>query len=134
MTQVTGGCRCGAVRIIATGQPFRVGLCHCMDCRKHYGAPFAALAIFPESAVTITGETRSYRDRHFCPICGSPVFARWADELEVNLGTLDAPDQFRPTYELWTVRRESWLPEFTWMNHYDRDRENPDRTEARPDP
>lgn len=38
-------------------------------------------------------------------------------------------DQFRPTYELWTVRRESWLPPFPLPRHYEHDR--PDgRTEG----
>ncbi len=62
--------------------------------------------------MTIEGETRSYKNRHFCPSCGSPVFGRGDDEVEVNLGSFDAPDQFTPTYELWTSRRESWLPPF----------------------
>src|SRR5690606_40143350 len=51
-------------------------------------------------------------DLFFCPRCGSPVFARSGDEIEVNLGSLDTPDQLAPTYELWTIRRESWLPPF----------------------
>ena len=122
MNNVTGGCLCGAVRITATEQPYRVGLCHCLDCRKHHGALFHASAIFHETAVTLTGETRAYRGRHFCPVCGSPVLARTGDEVEVNLGTFDAPDQFRPTYELWTIRRESWLPEFPKLRHYEKDR------------
>ena len=48
----------------------------------------------------------------FLPRCGSSIFARSADEIEVNLGSLDAPDQLIPTYESWIVRRESWLPPF----------------------
>ena len=129
MHQVTGGCLCGAVSIIATGKPYRVGICHCMDCRKHHGALFHASAIFPEAAVTVTGETRSFQGRHFCPACGSPVFGRTGDEIEVNLGALDAPDQFRPTYELWTIRRESWLPGFDGMRHYVQNREGTTRRE-----
>ena len=106
MDRFTGGCRCESVRIVATGRPYRVGICHCLDCRKHHGALFHASAIFPQDAVTITGETRDYEGRYFCPQCGSPVFGRSGDEVEVNLGSLDAPDQFMPTYELWTFRRE----------------------------
>ena len=112
MNRVTGGCQCGKVLIEATGKPDRIGICHCMDCRKHHGALFYAAAIFPEHAVSIQGETRDYRGRHFCPVCGSSVFARSDGEVEVHLGTLDAPDQFTPDYELWTDRRESWLPAF----------------------
>ena len=129
MERVSGGCLCGRVRIEATGQPYRVGLCHCLDCRKHHGALFHASAIFPDSAVRVTGETRSYAGRFFCPDCGSSIFSRSGDEIEVNLGALDEPDRFRPTYELWTIRRESWLPPFPHLRAYARDRTNEGRTE-----
>ena len=123
MDRVTGGCLCGDVRIEAVGKPYRVGICHCLDCRKHTGSLFHASAIFPEDAVTITGETREFQGRSFCPRCGSSVFGRSDDEVEVSLGALDAPDQFTPTYELWTVRREAWLPPFPVARRYDGDRD-----------
>ena len=129
METVTGGCLCGDVRITATGRPWRVGLCHCLDCRKHTGSLFEISAIFPQEAVTIDGQTRDYAGRHFCPRCGSPVFGRSGDEVEVNLGALDAPDQFIPTYELWTERREAWLPTFALARHYPRNRKDKGRTE-----
>ena len=125
----TGGCLCSQLRITAKGQPYRTGLCHCLDCRKHHGALFHASAIFPQDAVVITGEARAYNGRAFCPTCGSPVFARSGDEVEVYLGTLDAPNQFTPTYELWTDRREAWLPEFP-LKHYELDRPSAARTET----
>jgi hypothetical protein len=130
MSSVTGGCLCGDVRIVATGSPYRVGLCHCLDCRKHHGALFYAAAIFPQDAVAIEGATREYAGRHFCPRCGSSVFARFADEVEVHLGTLDAPGQLVPTYENWVVRREHWLPPFPLARHYDHDREGGGRFEG----
>ncbi|MDP1667989.1 GFA family protein [Phaeovulum sp.] len=129
MERFTGGCLCGKVRVVAVGQPYRIGLCHCLDCRKHHGALFHASAVFPQEAVTIEGEPRSYAGRCFCPNCGSPVFSRSGDEIEVNLGSLDATDQLQPTYELWAVRRESWLPPFPLARHYPRDRDNAGRTE-----
>lgn len=129
MVQFTGGCLCGKLRFVASGQPYRVGLCHCLDCRKHHGALFHASAIFPQDAVTIEGETGEYAGRYFCPRCGSSVFSHSGDEIEVNLGSLDAPDQLKPSYELWQVRRESWLPPFPITRSYDRDRESTDRSE-----
>ncbi|OLP53624.1 aldehyde-activating protein [Rhizobium rhizosphaerae] len=127
MERLSGGCLCGKVRFVASGRPYRVGLCHCLDCRKHHGALFHASAIYPEDAVAITGETRAYAGRHFCPNCGSPVFARNGDETEVNVGSLDTPDQFTPTYELWTIRREAWLPPFPSLKPYERDRDESGR-------
>lgn len=129
MSDFAGGCLCGNVRFVAAGQPYRVGLCHCMDCRKHHGALFYAAAVFPHDAVTIEGETAEYAGRSFCPICGSSVFARSGDEVEVNLGSLDEPDQLMPTYECWTVRREGWLPPFPLKRRYLHDRDDAARFE-----
>ena len=121
MDEIRGGCRCGKVRLVACGRPLRVGICHCLDCRKHHGALFYAAAVFPRDAVRVDGKTHSYEGRSFCPTCGSPVFARTGDEIEVHLGSLDAPDQLMPTYECWTTRREAWLPEFPDMVSYPHD-------------
>lgn len=129
MNRYEAGCLCGQVRMTATGKPYRVGICHCMDCRKHHGALFHASAIFPSEAVTVAGETGNFAGRFFCPRCGSSVFSQSGDEVEVNLGSFDVPDQFMPTYELWTVRRESWLPPFPVLHHYDRDRTSTSRSE-----
>ena len=79
--------------------------------------------------MTITGETHEFAGRHFCPRCGSSVFSKSGDEIEVSLGALDAIDQFRPTYELWTVRREAWLPPFPLTRRYARNRESEGRSE-----
>jgi hypothetical protein len=129
MTEFKGGCLCGMVRLTATGRPYRVGLCHCLDCRKHHGALFHASAVFPETAVTVTGKPKEYQGRFFCPVCGSSVFSRSTDEIEVHLGSLDAPDQLVPTYELWTVRREKWLSELPVKHRYAGDRTSSGRSE-----
>ena len=129
MDRFSGSCLCGDVRILAVGRPWRVGLCHCLDCRKHHGALFYAAAVFAQEVVSIEGETRDYAGRHFCPRCGSSVFARSGDEIEVHLGCLDAPDQLIPTYESWTLRREAWLPPFALARRYERDRDASERAE-----
>ena len=122
MTLVTGSCTCGAIQISATSTPKSVGICHCLDCRKHHGAVFYAAAAFAPFAVTITGEPSQYKDRHFCPTCGSSVFAYSGEEVEIHLGALYAPNQFTPTYEIWCERREAWLPTFKNTATYGRER------------
>ena len=130
MDPYTGSCLCGEVRIAATGRPYRVGICHCFDCRKHHGALFYAAAVFPQDAVTVEGETRDYAGRFFCPNCGSSVFAQSDDEIEVHLGILDTPGQLTPTYECWTTRREPWLPKFPEMSGYESGRDTEGREEG----
>ncbi len=49
MEKITGGCLCGDVRFAASGQPYRVGICHCLDCRKHHGALFMRPPSFPKT-------------------------------------------------------------------------------------
>lgn len=115
--ELKGGCNCGAVRLRLRGAPVRTGLCHCLTCRKETGAPFMAFGVWTHGQATITGETRSWRARtdrrHFCPRCGSTLYSTTdgTEEVEVRLGTLDAaPSALPPGYELWTARREPWLP------------------------
>lgn len=129
---LSGGCNCGAVRYELTGEPVRVGLCHCETCRKHSGSAFSFYGIWPMAAFAFTGElgrfeTRAGGDR-FCPACGSSLFC-WSegdDEVEIKLGTLDGPPTaFVPAYELWNIRREPWLAPLPGAEQHWRDREKP---------
>ena len=88
---------------------------------QHHGAAFYAAAVFQRVAVTVTGTAHSFDGRFFCPRCGASVFAETGDEIELHLGVMDAPNQFTPTYELWTCRREAWLPPVGDMTQYDKD-------------
>ena len=130
MDRFTGGCRCGDIRVVASGRPYRVGICHCLDCRKHHGALFFAAAIYPAAQVRVSGEPQMYDGRCFCGTCGSRVFNRSGAELELHLGALDDINVFQPSYELWTIRRESWLPAFPVEDRYERDRPGEGREEA----
>jgi hypothetical protein len=131
-----GSCLCGSVRVELSGEPNRVGICHCLDCRKKTGAIFASWAIYPVDRLGVTGETARHQlkddyTRHVCPACSSPIYETQAgsDEVEVCVGVLDEPSRLTPTYELWTVRREAWLPPLPLVHHYARNREGRSRSE-----
>lgn len=100
----------------------RVGLCHCMVCRKAHAAAFNPFVVFRADAVELTGEPRSWTsspgyDRRFCGDCGSRVIAFNGDEVEISLGSLDEPGLLEPQYESWVVRRETWLPALDIPQH-----------------
>lgn len=110
----TGGCACGAVRFITRGEPLRVGLCHCLRCRKAHAAAFYPFAVFKPDQVEVAGELASWfssppYDDRFCPACGSRVIAVLEGAFELSLGSLDEPGALRPQYESWVIRREPWL-------------------------
>src|SRR5262249_150874 len=43
----TGGCLCGSVRIVASGRPYRVGVCHCLETIGPMKGVFALRAYQP---------------------------------------------------------------------------------------
>ena len=105
-----GGCSCGAIRFELKGEPLKVGVCHCMECRKATGAIYVTYADWPRSAFKVSGEAREYRGRSFCPTCGSRVFHLSEGQVEIMVGALDdAPSDLTPTREGWIKRREIWL-------------------------
>lgn len=123
MTKRQGGCLCGQARYEVAGEPLRVGICHCLDCRKESGSAFACFAIYPAEALTYEGEIRTYQGRSFCPLCGGRLFTVTTEEAEIRFGSLDeAPTDLAPSYELWIKRRERWLHPLpgTEQHHGDR--------------
>jgi hypothetical protein len=101
----SGGCRCGAVRFEASGEPISVGYCHCTDCRRATGAPVSAFVGFRAEEVHLGGGTlRIFENgavtRSFCNVCGSPI-AYLDQRLEGRsyfmLGAMDRPGDYRPT-------------------------------------
>jgi hypothetical protein len=120
----TGSCLCGGVQFRVAGEPRRVGLCHCEDCRKTSGSAFHAYAVWPLQAFETSGITSTYGARSFCPTCGSRVPFVGEDEVEVTIGSLDvAPTEgLVPDYELWIGRRESWLQPLPAAHQFEHDR------------
>ena len=102
---------CRGVTFRVAGDPLRVGICHCTDCRKASGSAFSAFAVWPPEAYEqMTGVTGTYMGRSFCSTCGGRVASIRDDEVEVMLGSLDqTPTELTPGYEFWIGRRESWL-------------------------
>ncbi len=119
----TGACRCRAIKFKVIGIPLRAGLCHCHDCRRETGSVFATFAVWPRSAFACEGSYATYEGRSFCPTCGSRLFAIANEEAEIKLGVLDdAPFDVRPSYELWTKRRQTWLQPLEGCEQYNEDR------------
>ena len=119
--QFEGGCLCGAVRFVATGQPKGVYWCHCQSCRKHSGAPVAVFVAYDRTAYTVTkgvitkfdstpGRTR----RGFCPRCGSTLTCEslrgaLASETHFHVGAFDEAARLTPTRHVFAEERLPWL-------------------------
>jgi hypothetical protein len=112
-----GGCLCGAVRYRVRGEAIARTLCHCVSCRRATGGVSVAWAVFPAGDVAvIKGEISEYSSSPgiywgFCRDCGSLVAYRRdsrPDHRDVTTATLDDPDAFPPTVEIWTGEKIGW--------------------------
>jgi hypothetical protein len=73
----TGKCFCGAVEVVATGEPLTMGYCHCTSCRQWSASPVNAFTIWVPESVRITNGAESVRSfrktktvRKWCQACG----------------------------------------------------------------
>jgi hypothetical protein len=112
-----GGCLCGAVRYRVTGSPVSSSVCHCRSCRLAAGSPAVAWIAYREDHVRfLQGHPASRHSspkvvRTFCPRCGTPLTYRHTDEpdvLELTTATLDHPELYPPTLEIWVEHRIAW--------------------------
>lgn len=93
-----------------------------MTCRKTFGAPFGAFVIYEAGSVDVEGTAAMWKagptyERCFCPTCGSRVFGREGNEIELSQGAFDEVGVFTPTYECFVVHREPWLPDMGLRQH-----------------
>jgi hypothetical protein len=117
----TAECHCGQLRVIASGEPERVYVCHCISCQRRTGAIIHNGSSWQKSQVRIEGEHKIYARKgdsgsdlrfHFCPNCGTSVF--WDGDRNpascgIAVGCFADPDFPAPTssgYEEWMHR---WL-------------------------
>ena len=114
---ISGGCLCGALRYEASGEPFNVTHCHCVDCRRGSGAPFVTWASFRRAEFQFTtGEPAtldwSGRRRLFCAHCGTPLaFAAGpeTDEVDVTVCSFDHPEIHQPADHTWAEDQLPWV-------------------------
>jgi len=126
MTSHAASCRCGQLRATVTGEPYRVSVCHCLNCKKRSGSAFAVQARWPRDQITLEGQSNTFvkvadsgnrATFHFCPECGSDVYyeidgkfdAKFNNLLAIPLGAFDDPFFLSPQFSVWEVRKPDWL-------------------------
>jgi hypothetical protein len=107
--RLKGSCHCQAVRFsVESHEPVPFMRCYCSICRKtagsggfaiNLGADFSTLKVKGREHVGIyrarLGRTkRSPGERHFCRLCGSPLWVwdpRWPELVHPHAGAIDTP-------------------------------------------
>jgi hypothetical protein len=122
MSDVEGGCNCGAVRYRLTGDPIAVAVCHCSNCRRQSGSAFSVNVVVRSDAMQVTGDLTTWEDhdtesgqpvlRQFCAACGSPIRSLSAASPKIAIvkaGTADDPGCYTPAIHVWTSSALPWV-------------------------
>ena len=118
MSNVTGGCHCGAIRYQVAGELIVHALCHCSDCRRHAGAPVVGWTMYAEDAVKVTkGQPKVYKSssrpppflrrlRHGAVLhqCEHPTGI-----IDIQSATYDDPDAVPAMVHIQTAERLGWM-------------------------
>nr|WP_294847895.1 GFA family protein [uncultured Sphingomonas sp.] len=111
------------------GEPAYKAICHCNDCRRTAGAPMVGWAMVGQGQLKIEGKLKIYHSsplgrRHFCPECGTGLFYTNAvvfpDMVDVQIATLDNPDEMVPEIQLQVAERLDWMKSLATMPEFDR--------------
>ena len=128
-SEVQGGCLCKSIRYRVTGPPLGQSLCHCRSCRLSAGAPSVAwIVVKRHDFDVIAGVPARFRSspsvvRTFCGKCGTSLTYQHdesPDTIDVTTATLDAPEAFPPTREIWLEHRLAWVPLDEHLPHFQR--------------
>ena len=105
----SGQCFCGAVELVATGDPLTMGYCHCTSCRRWSASPVNAFTIWIPEAVRITKGPENVRSfqktkktvRKWCQACGGHLLIEHPLWLVTEVPTAVLPNvPFKPAVHL----------------------------------
>ena len=125
-----GKCLCGEVHIEINGKISDIIHCHCSLCRKNSGTAYATNGFVNTSDFSIIkGKNKlsafSFklgRTRHFCQVCGSPVYSANDDDksrIRLRLGIVDSDIEERPTSHNFVSSKANWDEFDADLPHYE---------------
>jgi hypothetical protein len=131
MTQLTGGCQCGAVRYRLESEPFDAGWCHCRTCQLSSGAPAMVFATVPEGDLVWTKgaelvrrvKSSSFGHREYCGECGTPFTMKvdhQPETVDFSVTTLDDPDAVSPGFHIFWASKVGWFDPNDHLPRHDR--------------
>jgi hypothetical protein len=122
MSDIQGGCRCGAVRYtLALDALPPTYACHCRDCQTWSGSAFSQQTFVPDAALSVSGPLAVYElttpsgrtsVQRMCAVCHTRIYntnSARPGVTVVRAGTLDRSDELEVVAHIWAQRKQPWL-------------------------
>lgn len=121
VVDLAASCACGAVKVTFKGKVRSMFMCSCEDCQRATGTGHSSVFLGTKAELTVTGETRSFTltansgarfTRHFCPVCGTPLFgqsSRAPELMMISIGLFGKDSQwFAPNQLIFARSHRDW--------------------------
>jgi hypothetical protein len=120
MSDLTGGCACGAARFTAKGGPKFAFICQCRSCQHLSGSGHAVQFCHDATAFEFSGpvagwsrqtDSGSTVTKMYCPKCASPLWGtttRAPDIVMGLVGALDDPAAITPDRIFFADEAQPW--------------------------
>ncbi len=116
---ITGSCLCGGVTFQINAELEPIQVCHCRQCRKAQGGPFATntpvstanFELMSGADLLSDYESSPGKKRVFCSVCGSPIYSHRESlpgVIRIRAGLLDEPLTIRPAMHFYMTSKSSW--------------------------
>ena len=121
MAQRRAECSCGGLVAVCAGDPMRISVCHCLNCKRRTGSAFGVTAWYGGDQVTLSGSSKAYErigdeggraTFRFCPVCGTTVawtIDRMPGRTAVAVGAFADPGFPPPRVSVYEQRRCAWV-------------------------
>lgn len=114
-------CACGQLSATCSGEPIRVSVCHCLNCKRRTGSAFSHNARFARETVVVEGRAGQFVNigdeggratYHFCPDCGANVYyliEAQPDQIVILVGAFADMSFPPPSFAVYDERRYPWI-------------------------
>lgn len=130
---IKGRCLCEEVKYEYNGRIEEVAICHCKQCKRAQGTPFATNAPLETARFSVTQGAsllKAYnsspnKKRVFCSQCGSPLYSQRTDmpeTIRLRLGSVTDGQIPAPGYEIYGESKSDWFHEDAERPCYDQNK------------
>lgn len=117
----TGQCLCGGIHFRIAAELAPIQVCHCSQCRKAQGTPFATnspinatdFKLLGGAELISTFESSPGKQRAFCSRCGSPIYSKrdsLPGVLRIRVGLINEPVAATLEAHFHTASKANWWP------------------------